>query len=339
MSGRAQAVERFLDEAGWAGAGLSLLAGDASGRRYLRLGRGQGRSRRSAVLMDSAPPAADVPPFLRVAGLLRATGLSAPDILAADPAAGLVLMEDFGDDVFAALLDRGAVPEPLFALAVDTLAELHRRFDAARDTAGLPVYDAARFLDQVMLFADVWLPEALGHDAARRERPGLERAWREVLSGVPPLPASLLHRDFFACNLMLLPGRPGVAACGLLDFQDAGIGPVCYDLVSLLEDARRDVPPDLAEAMTARYLRAFPDLDPTGFRHAMAVVGAVRHARIAAVFVRLWSRAGKPGYLDHLPRVWRQIEASLRHPALAPVRAWFDLHLPPGLRAPLFAPR
>jgi aminoglycoside/choline kinase family phosphotransferase len=338
MSGRAQAVDRFLAEAGWARAERTLLAGDASGRRYLRLAGRPGGAPATAVLMDSAPPAADVPPFLRIAGLLRDAGLSAPHILAADPAAGLVLMEDFGDDLFAALLDRGAEPEPLFALAVDTLAALHRRFDPARAAAGLPAYDRAGLLRQVALFAEVWLPAALGDDAAARERPGLERAWREALADLPPLPASLLHRDFFACNLMLLADRPGVAACGLLDFQDAGIGPVCYDLVSLLEDARRDVPPELAEAMTGRYLRAFPDLDPRAFRRGMAMVGAVRHTRIAAVFVRL-SRAGRPGYLDHLPRVWRQIEASLAHTALAPVRTWFDRHLPPGLRAPLFAPR
>ena len=131
---------------------------------------------------------------------------------------------------------------------------------------------------------------------------------------------------------MLLPGRKGVRACGLLDFQDAVCGPASYDLVSLLEDARRDVPPALRAAMTERYLAAFPELDGTCFRRAAAILAAQRNAKIVGLFVRLYQRDGKPGYLAHLPRVWRLLEADLAEPVLAPLRAWLDRHLPPPLR-------
>ena len=133
-------------------------------------------------------------------------------------------------------------------------------------------------------------------------------------------------RDFHVDNLMGLPGRPGIAACGLLDFQDAVAGPAAYDLMSLLEDARRDLEPGLVQAMLGRYRDAFPDLDLDSFEAAYAILAAQRHAKVIGIFTRLSVRDGKPGYLVHIPRVWRLLEAALEHPALAPVRNWFDRH-------------
>jgi N-acetylmuramate 1-kinase len=327
-------IGTFLAAHGWGGARRTPLAGDASVRRYERL---EDAGRR-AILMDSPAPAEDVVPFIAVGGLLARTGLSVPAILAEASGDGLLLLEDFGDDTFSRLLAAGEDAAALYALAVDALILLHRRFDPADPAAAaLPLYDEATFLDQVMLFADAYLPAAFGRPPSPAERTGLAEAWRSVLPAAAALPRSLLHRDFHVDNLMRLPGHEGASACGILDFQGAGIGPVCYDLVSLLEEARRDVPAPLAAAMTERYLTAFPALDRAAFADACAVTGAVRHARIVAVFARLWLRDGRPGYLGHLPRVWRLLEARLAHPALAPVRLWFDRHLPPAARAPLFA--
>ena len=142
----------------------------------------------------------------------------------------------------------------------------------------------------------------------------------------------LVLRDYHVDNLMLLPGRAGVKACGLLDFQDAVIGPATYDLVSLLEDARRDVPPRLQSAMIERYLAAFPALDRQNFAASYAVMGAQRNAKIVGIFTRLCRRDGKPHYLRHIPRVWRLLEQDLQHPALTPIRVWIDRHLPPARR-------
>lgn len=327
-------IEDFLAAHGWGRARRSPLAGDASARRYERLEDGS----RRAILMDSPVPAEDVVPFVTVAGLLARAGLSVPGILAGAQEDGLLLLEDFGDDTFSRLLEAGEDAAGLYGLAVDALILLHRHFDPSDPAAAaLPLYDEATFLDQVMLFADAYLPAAFGRPASPSERSALEEAWATVLPAASIIPRSLLHRDFHVDNLIRLPGRPGSTACGILDFQGAGIGPVCYDLVSLLEEARRDVPAPLAAAMTERYLTAFPALDRAAFDEACAVTGAVRHARIVAVFARLWTRDGRAGYLRHLPRVWRLLEARLAHPALAPVRLWFDRHLSPASRAPLFA--
>ena len=156
--------------------------------------------------------------------------------------------------------------------------------------------------------------------------------WRQVLPLAGGAIPTLVLRDYHVDNLLLLPERPGVAACGLLDFQDAVIGPASYDLVSLLEDARRDVPEALAAAMIERYLAAFPAVDRAAFRTSYAVLGAQRNCKIVGIFTRLLVRDGKPGYLAHIPRVWRLIARDLRHPALAPVAAFLARHVPDDLR-------
>jgi aminoglycoside/choline kinase family phosphotransferase len=333
VSDRAATISSFLTDNGWGAAASTPLAGDASARRYLRLARGDER----AILMDSPNPAEDVVPFIAIADILRGLGLSAPQVKAAKPNDGLLLLEDFGDGTFTRLIAQGTDVTQLYQLAVDALAVIHRNFRPEQAASiDLPHYDADLFIDQVMLLADVWVPAALGRNLTAPERAELEQAWRSVVLDAVEVGTSLMHRDYHVDNLMRLPNRAGPAACGLLDFQNAGLGPISYDLVSLLEDARRDVPTSLASAMIDHYLSRFPNLDRDTFLSSYAVLGAVRHTRIVAIFARLHLRDGKPEYLQHLPRVWRLLEAKLAEPVLTPVRDWFDRILPPKARAPLF---
>lgn len=327
MAERGALTERFLAAAGWHGAARRPLAGDASFRRYDRLDL----AGRRAVLMDAPPPQEDVRPFLAVARLLQGMGFSAPGIIAEDVAAGLLLLEDFGDDTYTRVLAQGADATPLYGLAVDLLIALHRRFPATAPAA-VPPYDDQRILAEAALLVDWYLPAMTGtptEPALRAEYLGL---WRALLPVARGIPASLVLRDYHVDNLMVLAARTGLAACGLLDFQDAVIGPRSYDLVSLLEDARRDVAGELAAAMLARYLAAFPELDRAAFAASYAVLGAQRNCKIVGIFTRLCVRDGKPIYLRHLPRVWRLIAQDLHHPALAPVARWLDRHIPPALR-------
>ncbi len=323
-------VERFLATHGLADVPRRPLAGDASARRYFRL---EPAGRPTLILADSPFPDADVRPFIAVGGLLSDLGFSVPEILASAPEDGQLLLEDFGDHTFSRLLDGGADAGALYGLATDVLIALHRRFATDRDddATPLPCYDAARLIDQVMLFADAYLPVALGRPLAASARDALEDAWRAVVPAAFALPQTLILRDYHVDNLMRLPARPGVGACGLLDFQSAGHGPIGYDLVSLIEDTRRDVPRALADAMVERYFAAFPTLDRGRFLVACDVLGAIRHARVIGIFAKI-ARCGRRGYLRHLPRVWRQLSGRLARPALAPVAAWFDRHLPPDRR-------
>jgi hypothetical protein len=328
MSDRAGAIAGFLAANDWAGAAPVPLAGDASFRRYYRLADGA----RRAVLMDAPPPEQEkLPAYITVADILRDLGLSAPEIYAADHDAGLLLIEDFGDDTFTRALAAGADESALYALAIDTLVALQHTV-ASAGLPNLPRYDEARLLTEAGLLADWYAPAALGRklpDAVRTEYLAL---WRDVLSLAKPDKPTLVLRDYHVDNLMRLPDRAGVKACGILDIQDAVIGSPAYDLVSLLEDARRDVPPALRTAMTERYLAAFPQIDRAPFRRAAAILAAQRNTKIVGLFVRLWQRDGKPAYLAHLPRVWRLLEGDLAEPALAPLREWLARHLPPPLR-------
>src|SRR6266446_7621873 len=318
---RRQAITAFLDASGWGGFALVPLAGDASFRRYYRVG-GNGRR---AVLMDAPPPQEDVGPYVAVAALLRNFGLSAPEVLAEDRGEGLLLLEDFGDDTYTRLLERGADEPGLYALAVDTLVAMQCAAEL-RGIPGMPPYDTERLLAEAALLVDWYRPLAAG---LRDEYLAL---WRAVLPLAMVFPPTLVLRDYHVDNLMLLPDRPGVRGCGLLDFQDAVTGPPSYDLVSLLEDARRDVSASLRRAMTERYLAAFPELDRSEFLRSAAILAAQRNCKILGIFTRLWQRDGKPQYLAHIPRVWRLLEEDLRHPALARIGCWLHRHLPPDSR-------
>ena len=325
---RDAAIADFLAAAGWTGIAPSSLAGDASFRRYYRLDDGT----RRVVLMDAPPPVEDVRPYVAVADILRGLGLSAPQIYAEDSARGFLLIEDFGDDSYTRLLTRGADEATLYALAIDTLIALHLAV-AAEGLPALPPYDDERLLTEAALLVDWYAPSVLGTALPAAAREDYLARWRDVLPQAMVPGGTLVLRDYHVDNLMLLPGRSGVEGCGLLDFQDAVLGPASYDLVSLLEDARRDVPSALGAAMTERYLAAFPGLDRAMFERSAAILAVQRNCKILGIFTRLWRRDGKPGYLTHIGRVWRLIEADMRRePVLAPIADWLERHLPRGVR-------
>ena len=317
----------FLVAQGWSENAPRVLAGDASFRRYYRLLDGK----RRAVLMDAPPPQEDVGPYVTVAGILRAHGFSAPEIYAEDRANGFLLIEDFGDDTYNGLLDRGADEPVLYTLAVDTLIALQRAVEAG-GSPDLPPYDAERLLAEAALLVDWYAPAALRESLSDSRRDEYLDLWRKLLPRAALPDDTLVLRDYHVDNLMLLPDRSGVQGCGLLDFQDAVWGPPSYDLVSLLEDARRDVPADLRRQMTERYLAAFPALDRAAFLRSAAILAVQRNCKILGIFTRLWKRDGKPRYLVHLPRLWRLLEQELAHPALDPIARWLDCYLPRSAR-------
>ena len=321
---RRLAADAFLRAHGWQDARRWPLAGDASFRRYQRLEGPRGR----AVLMDAPPPAEDVRPFAAIARHLAALGLSAPRLLAGDDRAGFLLLEDLGDDVFTRLLAAGgAGEEALYLAAIDALVEVQR----TPPPPGIAPYDDALFLEELSLLPDWFMPLA-GLEATAGARRGFLALWRRLLPLARRAGECLVLRDYHADNLLWLPQRRGAARVGLLDFQDAVAGPAAYDVVSLLEDARRDVHPATAAAARARYLAAFPDRDADAFATACAVLGAQRNLKIAGIFCRLFVRDGKPAYLALLPRVWGHLARDLEHPALAPLAAWLDRCIPPAAR-------
>ncbi len=316
----------FVRRAGWGDAGERLLAGDASFRKYFRLTR----PRASAVVMDAPPPLEDVRPFVRIGRHLAGLGLSAPAIHAIDEDNGFLLLEDLGDDTFARVLAAGGEEAELYRRATDVLVVLHRAGPQAV-LPGLGAYAGEALIDAAMLLPEWYLPAASGRPAPAEEMAAYRAAWRACLAGLPAMADTLLLRDYHKDNLLWLPARTGVRACGLLDFQDAQQGHPSYDLVSLIEDARRDVAPAVHAACLAHYLGE-TGLDARDFAAGFALMAAQRHARVIGLFVRLLARDGKPEYLVHLPRVWRMFERALRHDALRPLSAWVDRLLPPELR-------
>ncbi len=305
-------TEAFLAAAGWGGATRTPLAGDASGRRYERLTRAPDGA--SAVLMHAPRlTCGDIAPFCRIDETLRARGLSAPSILARDQTAGLLLLEDLGDDLFARVIARDPSREHgLYVAATDVLLALR-----APPPAGLRRADAGTLTTLTDLaFSHYRAGAGLAPDALLQER--FQTRFLDILQGVTGGPDILLLRDYHAENLIWLPEREGVARVGLLDFQDAMAGPPAYDLASLLQDARRDVAAETEEKMIAHYLHQSGE-DGEEFRAAYAVIGAQRHLRILGVFARLAMAFGKPGYVDLIPRTWAYLMRDLDHPALRPV--------------------
>lgn len=310
----------FIESAGWSGAAIEPLPGDASFRRYFRLRRDDGST---AMLMYAPPPHEDPQPFLLVAQWLAANGMRAPEILAQNPREGWVLTEDFGDDRMRDWLDANpGDEEAAYEAAIDALVELHQR-----PAGPFSPYDMPTYQREAALLTEWYCPaQSLDVDAR-----GYDAAWEEVLTPLieRQTRSVTVLRDYHAENIMLLGGSPA-APQGLIDFQDALVGHPAYDLVSLLQDARRDVSPELEAAMLERYtLHADTDAH---FLADYARLGAQRNAKIVGIFTRLYKRDGKPKYPALIPRVWAAMERDLAHPALEPVAKWFAANIPDELR-------
>jgi len=353
---RAAAIDAFLKESGWGAAARLPMPGDASTRRYIRLDR----AGRKAMLMDQpqgaeAPVAsalatpeerralgynavarlagADIGRFVAAANFLRSQGLSAPDIIAADVARGLAIIEDLGDGLYCDVADANNELE-LYAAAAEVLAALHRH-DAPSlllPDKALHAYDETALLAEVDLLTEWFMPVAVGGQVSVEMTAEHRALWRDVLAATLTAPTVFVHRDYHAQNLMWLPHRQGLARVGLIDFQDAVAGSRAYDLISLVEDARRDVPPEIAQTTTTHYLETMRQqgtpVDERAFRSQMAVMAAQRNAKIAGIFARLYKRDGKPRYLGYLSRVWGYLNRDLEDPALASLKAWYDRAIP-----------
>ncbi|MEE2690078.1 MAG: phosphotransferase [Pseudomonadota bacterium] len=350
---RRQDRAAFLAAAGWAGAETRAVIGDASTRSYERLAM----DGRTALLMN-APPAAEsaaCPPgadaaerrrlgynalarlagpnmhaFLEVDAALRAAGLSAPEVYAADAAKGFALIEDLGDALFAKAIPAGADERTLYAAAIDALLALRAANPPAPKTPQYAMlsYDRLAMEAEVALVTEWYWPFRKDKPPPSSVEADYFAAWAGVLDSLSA-PATMVLRDYHAENLLWLPQRQGHARVGVIDFQDGLIGCAAYDLVSLLEDARRDVDPTLAEEMIARYCGGAADsFDETAFRRDYAILAAQRNAKILGIFARLIRRDNKPRYHDFLPRVETHFRRDLGRPALAPVKTFFQRHFP-----------
>ena len=322
MSEFPEGMKPFLAKAGWNDAAIDPIPGDASFRRYFRLRR----AGQTAMLMHAPPPEEDPQPFLKVAHWLSAHGMRAPVIYAEDAGEGWVLTEDFGDDRMREWVEAHPAGERgAYASAIEAIARLH-----TIPPGPFPPYDMAVYQREAGLFTE-WFCPAAGIEA---DAASYRAAWDEVLAPVMAEQQTgvTVLRDYHAENIMMLaPGEDGAGEQGLIDFQDALVGHPAYDLVSLLQDARRDVSPDLEQFMLDLYAAAIqPEWD---FAASYAVLGAQRNAKIVGIFTRLWKRDGKPRYLAMIPRVWEAMERDLAHPALAPVARWFDANVPAEIRA------
>lgn len=321
MPDRNALADAFLAQTAWKTAPRTPLAGDASTRRYFRLEMPE--TGRTAILMDAPHDARDsIRPYLLIANHLRMHGFSAPEIIASDPKAGFVLLEDLGDALYARLVhQRPELEQTIYSAAIEMLAGLHGK----QLPAGVPIWTAARMAEMAGLVFDHY------QDNADRTAPEQKQAFlAEMERALAPFfepPHVLCLRDFHAENLLWLPARHGVGRVGLLDFQDAFAGHPAYDLVSLLEDARRDVAPNLRQKMIALYISK-TGVDPADFNAAFAVFGVQRNLRILGIFARLAIQDGKPGYIDLIPRVWRHVQDDLSNPALQALRGILRAELP-----------
>ena len=322
-------MQSFLHFHGWGSAQRSLLAGDASFRRYDRLKNGS----RRAILMDAPPPEEDIRPFVKLARHLTHLGYSAPEIFAEDPENGFILLEDLGDDTYTKMLGEGVDERALYSLAVDVLVDLHHRpVEETMPSKLVPAYDVPTLLNEVFLLIDWFIPAVTGKDMSKESKVSYGQVWQQLFSSIQDTSHTLVLRDFHVDNLIWLPNRKLLKSCGLLDFQDALAGHPAYDLVSLLEDARRDISEHLIDEMLERYLSAFDDLDRDAFMKAYAILGAGRHAKVIGIFTRLNVRDSKPQYLHHIPRVWKLLEYSIRSGKLGGLAQWVDHYIPIELR-------
>lgn len=316
MTDRVALIDRFIADSGWAGSTRSVVAGDASQRSYDRLRNNRGDT---AILMDAPPDRGEtVRPFIDIGHYLIQCGLSAPTIYHADTENGFLLIEDLGDGIFARLIDKNPTTEAkLYRAATDVLAHLHQQ-----SPMQLPNCDAA-WLTQMTEPAFEWY----AGDYTAETMDQFTTIFRPLAALLDGVQSVVILRDYHAENLLWMPRRAGPARVGLLDFQDALLGHPAYDLVSILQDARRDVTPEVEAEMIGRYLRS-AHLNHDDFRMAYALLGAQRNLRILGVFARLCLRDDKAHYIELIPRVWSYVMRNLTHPALAPLAAFIKDTLP-----------
>lgn len=339
----------FVKKTHWAKADMQLLAGDASFRKYYRLFPAEQMfGMPSAVLMDAPPDKEDIKPFIAIADRLKILGYASPTIIAQNIPKGFLLLEDFGDDSFNHVIDAMPAREnELYSAAVDVLVDLHSRgilnplpISPRKKHKVLP-YSHAILMEEVRLLPQWTLRALLGEDAERDS--AFDGVWQRPLAMLQKDPSVLVLRDYHADNLMWLPTRVNLERVGLLDFQDALLGHPAYDLVSLLQDVRRVVPPALEERMIARYIHGRTaqgyDLDEENFRAAYAILGAQRNVKIIGIFTRLYLRDGKPEYLNFIPRIWGLIERNLWHESLKPLKDWMQTHISQSLRKKTLKPQ
>jgi aminoglycoside/choline kinase family phosphotransferase len=318
MMDRAVEIAGFLVQHKWNDAQQTSFAADFSPRRYARLEQ----DGRTAILMDADPDQKTMS-FVCIAKLLGSFGITSPTIIAADPMRGLVLMEDLGDRNMGVMLDAGADAKPLYLRATDVLIHLHKNFDkTAVQDINLPVFDAALFTVQAELFLDAYLPFTLDREATESERALFSDAWQDALHGIDAMPQTLLLRDFIPDNLMDIAGREGQQSVGVLDFQDAGLGPIAYDLSSLCEVVRRDGCDQMLNDVIAYYHRnAQPPVSVKQLTGACRILAAQRHLRILGIITQLAKKTGRREKLAYAPRVWKYLDILLQDDALKPLRA------------------
>jgi tRNA threonylcarbamoyl adenosine modification protein YjeE len=354
---RIAGMSKFLDGVPpWNEAVAAYLQGDASARAYARLDSNGDK----AILMDQprqpdGPPirnglpysrisqlAEDVHPFVAVASALREAGLSAPEIYGSDLDGGFLLLEDFGDRVFGQEVANGADQAELWRAATEALLVLSTLPvpDAIALPGGnihhVPPQDRNVLGIEVELLPDWYWPAIHGKPIPSVVRNEFLEIWERIFARLASERKGWVLRDFHSPNLVWLPDREGFRRAGLLDFQDALLGSLAYDLVSLLQDARLDVPAALEDELLTYYLRMRAAIEPTfdaeGFRFAYAALGVQRNTKILGIFARLAMRDGKRAYLRHIPRIWRYVTRGLAHSDLADLRGWFDRHLPDAIR-------
>jgi N-acetylmuramate 1-kinase len=350
--GLALGVARLRRRAGWSEARREFLQGDASIRAYERLRKPSGAT---AILMISPPRpdgpilrygkpyaaiaklAPDIRAFVAMAGGLRGLGYSAPAVIAYSLEDGLAVIEDLGS---ATIADAGAPDGARYATAIALLADLHGRqlptsLPAGEESYVLPTYDIEAMLVEVELALDWYAPSVARVTPPTGARMQFLAIWRDLIGPILAQPATWTLRDYHSPNLHWLAERHGLKRIGLIDFQDAVMGPPAYDLASLLQDARVDVPEDVEMRLAALYMRrrsaGDPAFDAEGFAAAYAAMGAQRASKILGLFARLDKRDGKPDYLRHLPRIERYLARNLAHPLLKPLALWYQKHLPRAL--------
>lgn len=306
----------FLEDAGLGDLHPEPLRQDASFRRYFRLSVNQ----QQWLLMDAPPASEHLDRWLHIAEHLRHLGLRAPQVFQADSANGFALIEDFGNNTFTRLLDAGTDHATLYRPAIDLLLYIHQHPDA--QAIDLPPYDFDALINEAALLPDWFIPLVTGHPCPADTREEYLSAWHAIFSRLPVPAISLVLRDFHVDNLMQIPGPVPLEQIGLLDFQDAVSGPMAYDVLSLLEDARRDLPQSLRTDMLQHYRDEMPILDQENFSLWYDVLAAQRHCKVLGIFSRLALRDGKSQYLAHLKRVLDLLHQHLRAPALTPLENW-----------------